>query len=525
MAGTKGVRLEPLSDPPSTSAREEAMARGAGGATGTAVSRPARLTSLQPKAAVQRYMQDHKVAELMHDVTGDLILAKPANPARFICDWMSGLLGPAEADSQEASGGCFLRVHVECGLPGQRVREHFSRKAPVKVFTVGVMRGWRREASEVLAGVVASVLGDGAAEGNGPAAGKSLDDEMRALKDRVREVEEELREARAEVEKAGVVVAVLRARLAQAEADFKGGACEDASGEAAKGWEATEELRGKLQEVFEQMDLNKDGAVDADERAKTSGLLNALHMEYGLRTVVAFEGALTYEAFEAVHVREWEVARKEQALAGVNVLRAVAEQLPGGSPETPLEHLEGMSGEDLLRFCRRRVAAGVEDLLRKQQEVLREGRRQGDGDKIAEQGNSKFAQGGEVLREAQFGTMEDFTTGLVGKIGLPNPRLMEAMTWEHCMRGDSKVSFSPGNYDTTTTPEAEWRVVTHPKEGTRVSVGARRVRALEDLLLDPRATDAGLREEEILALQLYTGWSLTRSVSLLVLRCSREESD
>ena len=38
------------------------------------------------------------------------------------------------------------------------------------------------------------------------------------------------------------------------------------------------------------------------------------------------------------------MTRKAQALAGVNFLRAVAELLPGGSPETPLEHLEGMGG-------------------------------------------------------------------------------------------------------------------------------------------------------------------------------------
>ncbi|KAJ1471521.1 hypothetical protein T484DRAFT_1977527 [Baffinella frigidus] len=164
-----------------------------------------------------------------------------------------------------------------------------------------------------------------------------------------------------------------------------------------------------------------------------------------------------------------------------------------------------MSQEELRRFCRRSVAAGVEALLRPHREILREGRRQGDGDTIAEQGNSKFAQGGKVLREATFGKMEDFTAGLVGKIGLPDPRLMDAMMREHCMRGDSKVSFSPGTYDTTTTPQAEWRVVTDPGEGSRVSVGARRVRALEDLLLDPRAREAGLRKEEILALQLYTG--------------------
>ena len=121
--------------------------------------------------------------------------------------------------------------------------------------------------------------------------------------------------------------------------------------------------------------------------------------------------------------------------------------------------------------------------------------------------------------------MEDFTTGLVGKIGLPDPHLMDAVMREHCMRGDSKLPFSPGNYNTTTTPEAEWLVVTDPEEGARVSVGARRVRALEDLLLNPSAKEAGLRKEEILALQLYTGWSLTGSFSLPVLRCWGKDLD
>ena len=94
-------------------------------------------------------MQEKKVAELLQDVTGDLILAKPANPARFIHDWMSRLVGygEAEGETEEGSGTCFFRVHVECGVEGKRVREHFSRRSPKKGFKAEVMRGWRREAS------------------------------------------------------------------------------------------------------------------------------------------------------------------------------------------------------------------------------------------------------------------------------------------------------------------------------------------------------------------------------------------
>ena len=77
------------------------------------------------------------------------------------------------------------------------------------------------------------------------------------------------------------------------------------------------------------------------------------------------------------------------------------------------------------------------------------------------------------------------------------------------MRGDSKVTFSPGNYPMTTTPEAEWRVVEDPEEGKRVSVGKRLVHALEELKKDPLVQEAGLLDEEIMALVLYTGCFFT----------------
>ena len=92
----------------------------------------------------------------------------------------------------------------------------------------------------------------------------------------------------------------------------------------------------------------------------------------------------------------------------------------------PLEHLEGMSGEELRHFCKTSVAAGVEKLLLLQQETLREGKGRGDRDSGAEQGNAKFAQGGKVLGQARFGELKDFTSGLLGKIGLPDHRLLEA---------------------------------------------------------------------------------------------------
>ena len=77
--------------------------------------------------------------------------------------------------------------------------------------------------------------------------------------------------------------------------------------------------------------------------------------------------------------------------------------------------------------------------------------------------------------------------------------------------------FSPGNYPGKTTPEAEWRAVTDPEEGKRVSVGKRLVHSLEELKKDPMVLEAKLRDEEIQALVLYTGWILTVSFATPVL--------
>ena len=91
------------------------------------------------------------------------------------------------------------------------------------------------------------------------------------------------------------------------------------------------------------------------------------------------------------------MTRKEQALAGVNVLRAVAELLPGGSPEMPLEHLEGMSGGELRRFCEE-LTPVVERLLRAQQETLQARSREGDaGRRAGQQVDGKSSSAPRVL--------------------------------------------------------------------------------------------------------------------------------
>lgn len=126
-------------------------------------------------------VQEQRREELgQHLITNDLSTAVPAKPVRFIRDSANALCASGHAAA--GSGACFLRVHVECGVNGQRVWKNFSRGVDAEGFTAEEMKGWGREASEVLAGVVGSVLG--AAEGDRPEAGpRSPLDDRRALED------------------------------------------------------------------------------------------------------------------------------------------------------------------------------------------------------------------------------------------------------------------------------------------------------------------------------------------------------
>ena len=57
-------------------------------------------------------------------------------------------------------------------------------------------------------------------------------------------------------------------------------------------------------------------------------------------------------------------------------------------------------------------------------------------------------------RKMAFGPLSEFTKGLDGLIGPPNPDLHKGMRWEHCERPDSNVPFTTSNYGIETTSRA-----------------------------------------------------------------------
>mmetsp|Transcript_42056 Transcript_42056/g.101359 ORF Transcript_42056/g.101359 Transcript_42056/m.101359 type:complete len:169 (+) Transcript_42056:3-509(+) len=164
--------------------------------------------------------------------------------------------------------------------------------------------------------------------------------------------------------------------------------------------------------------------------------------------------------------------------------------------------LEGLGAGELRDVCHKDAAEALQEvLLKEQKDMMR--RQQEASAAAAGQENCKFSE--ESGAVAVFGKLEEFHGGLADKIGLPSARLRDAMEAEHCERDDSKEAFSPGNYDTTTTPAEEWKIVSNPSEGAKVSQGLRRVLDAGEVMQLPIAKQAGLRQEEVVALQLYTG--------------------
>lgn len=76
---------------------------------------------------------------------------------------------------------------------------------------------------------------------------------------------------------------------------------------------------------------------------------------------------------------------------------------------------------------------------------------------------NKFLQDEGALTMSYAG-LATFFLGLEGKVGSPDPQVMEAMKDEHTQRGDSKEPFTSGNYAVTTTSEVEWRFVASPEK-------------------------------------------------------------
>jgi hypothetical protein len=134
--------------------------------------------------------------------------------------------------------------------------------------------------------------------------------------------------------------------------------------------------------------------------------------------------------------------------------------------------------------------------------------------------NSKFTLDGALV--GKFATLDDFYKGPEGLIGTPNPKIMQGMEAEHCLRANSQRKFTTGNYNVTTTPATEWEFVVKPKDGVAYphtpknkvqwpkkmewkGRSGREAEGVEVFMQRKQVTRARLLLVEVIALRLYTG--------------------
>jgi hypothetical protein len=107
------------------------------------------------------------------------------------------------------------------------------------------------------------------------------------------------------------------------------------------------------------------------------------------------------------------------------------------------------------------------------------------------------------------GGMEDFHSGLTGRVGMPHLKFKDAMRQEHCERAGCNTQFTTGNYKITTTPRQEWLYIAGDETGLQAPCAdmdhGRRIMPISELMKLRLALDARLTEVEMLAIVLYTG--------------------
>ena len=107
------------------------------------------------------------------------------------------------------------------------------------------------------------------------------------------------------------------------------------------------------------------------------------------------------------------------------------------------------------------------------------------------------------------GGIDDFHSGLTGRVGMPHLKFKDAMRQEHCEKAGCNTSFTTGNYKITTTPNQEWLYIAGDETGQQVACPdmdhSRRILLISELMKLQLAIDAKLTEVEMLAIVLYTG--------------------
>ena len=215
----------------------------------------------------------------------------------------------------------------------------------------------------------------------------------------------------------------------------------------------------------------------------------------GLMELGEFERAVNVPDELALYFQE----KRQPALA--DALRALV-----GRGNDQLLRVSQLTPEDMLAACTAVCASLPEQAKSVHEELQRSFAAQFEIQSQMAADGGKF----NVVKMA-CGGVEDFHSGLTGRVGMPNLKFMEAMRQEHCERAGCDTSFTTGNYKITTTPKQEWLYIAGDDTGKQVACPAsqmehgRRILSISEAKKLKLAVDAKLTDAELLTLILYTG--------------------
>jgi len=215
----------------------------------------------------------------------------------------------------------------------------------------------------------------------------------------------------------------------------------------------------------------------------------------GLMEFGEFERAVNVPDELALYFQE----KRQPALA--DALRALV-----GRGNDQLLRVSQLTPEDILAACTAVCASLPEQAKSVHEELQRSFAAQFEIQSQMAADGGKF----NVVKMA-CGGVEDFHSGLTGRVGMPNLKFMETMRQEHCERAGCDTSFTTGNYKITTTPKQEWLYIAGDETGKQVTCPAsqmehgRRILPISEAKKLKLAVDAKLTDAELLTLILYTG--------------------
>jgi ankyrin repeat protein len=218
--------------------------------------------------------------------------------------------------------------------------------------------------------------------------------------------------------------------------------------------------------IFHRADANTSGSVDLLEFMRAAELPDDLEMILEDHRLGIIAPALrAYPKSDADQMKSFSKMQREDLFAAVDASIALIKQ-----------HLEVVHGM---------VKKATDTKVKLQEAASKE--------------STKFS-----TYKGAGGTIDDFFKGLEDRIGSPNMKFKEAMCSEHTILEGSGRTFTSGNYKITTQPKNEWAYVVDGTKCPDMGHG-REIRRICDLMKLPLAKKAELKEEEMIAIVLYTG--------------------